>query len=253
MKIQFLSVCGWRPDREEEDTVSLLIDDQVQIDTGWHCVRNLLRAGKSPEDVRLLLFSHMHQDHYLSLPAFLFYLLNSRHDASTATVMGPERLEEVVEQSLALAGKHLHYAACPGPAVRRLRPGESIEHQNLRIDTCASSHAVPGLCYRLTDRQSGASAAYSGDTAYSEELVCLARGCDVLIHEQSRGPSARADAPNASRHSSAQEAARCAKAAGVGRLYLVHASSDNREESLQAARAIFPESYRPQNLESILL
>ena len=252
MKLQFLSVNGWRPDREEEDTVSLLINDTIMIDTGWNCVRNLLRAGKTPRDVSHLLFTHMHQDHYLSLPAFLFYLLNSYQDASTVSIYGPGRVEEVVDQSLTFAGRHIYYESCPSPAVRRLCAGDSLVIGSVRVDTCPSRHAVEGLCYRFTDLDSGSVCVYTGDTAPTDAITSFSRGCDVLIHEQSYGIDAPSDRPNSFSHSTVREAAECARDAGAGRLFLVHCPSSNRDESLSFARGIFPEAYRPEN-ESVLM
>lgn len=253
MKIQFLSVCSWRPDYEHEDTVSLLVNDSILIDTGWFCVRNLLRVGKTPEDVKLLMFTHMHQDHYMSLPAFIFYLLNNRHDASGVTIRGPERLEEVMDLSLALAGKHIHYVNEPGPNYSRLEPGEGIELEDLRIETCPSRHAAPGICFKFIDKKTGGVCVYTGDTAPSEIIDEFAKGCDVLIHEQSWGPTRPEGNVNRSAHSSAQDAARCAKKAGAKKLYLVHTPANNKEPSLAAAREIFAESYRPSDMDVIEL
>lgn len=249
MKIQFLSVCSWHPEREEEDTVSLLVNDHILVDTGWSCVRNLLRVGKTPEDVDTILFSHMHQDHYISLPSFLFYLLNDLHDASGVEVLGPTRVEEVVEQSLALAGKDLHYADCLPPRYRCVQPGETLELEDLRIETCSSNHAAPGLCYKFIDKKSGGICVYTGDTAPDPAITAFAKGCDVLIHEQSRAVRKYPGQTNPAMHSTVEDAAQCAKAAGAKKLYMVHAPSDNRDESIMVAKEIFENSIRPVDKE----
>ncbi len=251
MKVQFLSVSSWKPTRPEDDTVSLLVNDSILVDTGWMSVRNLLRVGKTPESIGLLLFTHMHQDRYISLPAFLFYLLNNDHDASTVTICGPERVEEVVSQSLTLAGRELHYRQCPLPGVRTLAPGDRMEWGGILSETCSSEHPAPGLCYRFTEKETGKSFVYTGDTISTEEIARFASGCGVLIHEQARGVSPEGLNGNPAKHSTAVEAAECAKKAGAGALYLVHAFPETKEDSLRAAREIFPESYRPDNMTVI--
>ena len=248
MKVQFLSVGSWKPTRAEDDTVSLLINDTILVDTGWMSIRNLLRVGRAPEEISLILFSHMHQDHYISLPAFLFYLLNNDHDASSVMVCGPERVEDVVAQSLTLAGKELHFRDCPAPVVRTLAPGESMESGSLLIETCASDHAMPGLCYRFTEKETGKRVVYTGDTISTEEIAHFASGCDVLIHEQARGISPEGLNGNPAKHSTAAEAADCARKANAAALYLVHTFPETKEESLRAAQKIFPNSVRPDNM-----
>ena len=93
-------------------------------------------------------------------------------------------------------------------------------------------HPVPTIGLRFeTD---GVAVAYSCDTAPTEAVVELARGVDLLIHE---GTGALPGV-----HSSPQEAARIAVAAGAKRLVLVHAPVVTDEASLEEARAIFPET-----------
>ena len=47
MEILFLSADGCRPEGVESDTVSLIINKEIMVDTGWHAVHNLLREGIS--------------------------------------------------------------------------------------------------------------------------------------------------------------------------------------------------------------
>ena len=64
MELRFLSADGWRPEGVESDTVSLLLNGEVMVDTGWHAVHNLLREKIPIENVRTLLLTHLHQDHF---------------------------------------------------------------------------------------------------------------------------------------------------------------------------------------------
>ncbi len=243
MDVTFLSVGSWCPLSAEDDTVSLLIDRHILVDTGWMAVRNLLRAGVSVEAVDTLLFTHMHQDHYMALPSLLFYLLNGRHDASGLTVYGPDGVEDIVRQALTFAGKERHYQKELPPTVRRLAGGDGIDFPGVKVRCIPSHHAAPGLCYRFTDTGTGRSLAYSGDTEVFEALAPFASGCEALIHEFSWGARRNNDIPNTARHSSAGEAARVAKDAGVRALYLVH--GPRTEGALAAARRVFPNTHLP--------
>lgn len=90
---------------------------------------------------------------------------------------------------------------------------------------------------------------YTGDTRPSKNVVELANGADILIHEcmfSAEDEEATQDAA----HSTTKQAAQVAKDAGVGKLYLTHISQRYTEPGkLEAeAREIFPESYIAKDL-----
>jgi ribonuclease Z len=133
--------------------------------------------------------------------------------------------------------------------VTELRGGAALDICGLQVRTCSARHSVPGLCYRF-ENGAGAAAVFSGDTACNPDLIELARGAGLLVHEASYGAkSVREDVRWG--HSGAPDAAEVAKAAGVGRLALVHCGQDARDAALAAARAIFPDSFLPADGEAI--
>lgn len=86
--------------------------------------------------------------------------------------------------------------------------------------------------------------AYCSDTAFFPELAQWVRGVDLLYHESTYLKSMEADAVKRG-HSTAEQAALCAKQAGVKKLLLGHYSSrvTDHKEFLNEAKAIFPETY----------
>ena len=85
----------------------------------------------------------------------------------------------------------------------------------------------------------GVRVAYSGDTRPCDRLVEAVRGADVLFHEAG-GLDANAENVHRSAHSTAGDAGRAARAAGVGRLYLTHLPGEDDAAALLAeARAAF--------------
>ena len=246
LTVEFLSTAGWLPENEANDTVSLLVNRHILVDTGWHCARNLLRAGVDPSAVDTLLLTHLHQDHYISLPSLLFYFFNGVHSAASLTICGPQGVSEIVEMAASFAGHDRYFPSVPLPRTEQLEPGGRLTLPDVTIEAVASRHAVPGLSYRFTDPQTGRRAVYSGDTAPFPGLVQFAEHADALIHECSWGARRDPNDENACRHSTSEEAALCALNARVGALYLVHCFEKNRGPALDAARSIFPNTFMPE-------
>lgn len=109
-----------------------------------------------------------------------------------------------------------------------------LENADFRILSSPIEHMVPGLGLRIEFSGGEFVLAYSADTNPIEEVVRLAEGADILIHEA---------AGSAEGHSSAAEAGEIAAKAGAQALYLIHYSlrGGNTEESLLAeAKKTFP-------------
>jgi ribonuclease Z len=99
----------------------------------------------------------------------------------------------------------------------------------------------------------GRSVVFSGDTRPCSSLTRLSRGADLLIHEASYLSELHAEAV-ARAHSTSVEAARTAAEAGAKRLALTHLSprhQDVPDQLLREARAVFPASFLPSDLDEI--
>ena len=73
---------------------------------------------------------------------------------------------------------------------------------------------------RIECPKTGAIVAYSGDSAYTEELIDCARDADFFLCEATWGDTSEGKAPRM--HLSGAEAGRIAKLAGAKTLVLVH-------------------------------
>lgn len=258
MRVEFLGTGSCLPDNEATDTASLLIERYIMVDTGWNPIRNLLRAGVEPGQVTHLFFTHMHQDHYLGLAQFLFYRITKYQRVDDLTIYGPEGLEEVVRRTLMYAGfdeivvgGERRPVADEKPHVVEL-PGEGeYELNGFSVRFIKSLHTTPSRCYRFTDTN-GKSIVYTGDTAPLEQLPAFAAGCDALIHESAFAERSSKEW-NLYCHSSAEDAAVAAKAAGAGKLYLVHMIERDRQAAQQAACLVFANTYCPKECDLILL
>ncbi len=124
------------------------------------------------------------------------------------------------------------------PKLVELSGGERLEVKGLLVDTISSDHAVPGVCYRVTDPVSGGSIGFTGDTRYRAEYADFFHDVDILFHECSMGEGPLPPRNEQCRHSSAIEAARVCNESGAKKLALVHCFEENREAALNKARTL---------------
>jgi ribonuclease Z len=133
-----------------------------------------------------------------------------------------------------------------GPLRRELQSGRSVQigDRTIRPEQI------------LGPPQPGRRIAYCTDTRPCDTGLELARGVDLLIHD-STFANAQAELACKTGHSTAEEAARVAEAAGALQLILWHLSSrfqgPGEESLLEEARRIFPNTDLARDLMSVRL
>ena len=98
MEFTFLGVDACIP-APGSDTASYLFERGLMIDVGWHATETLRRCGKTPADVRSVLFTHCHHDHVMALPALLYERF-AQSTAGELHLYGPEPLCETLERAI---------------------------------------------------------------------------------------------------------------------------------------------------------
>ena len=240
------------------DTASFVINGKYLVDTGWYAAIKMTGYGLDPLRLEYLFLTHCHHDHYLGLPHLLFYLAMRssaapRSERHPLKIVGPAPdVNRVVDLSKQFLQTEHFPAVRFDPQVIALEAGQTLEDPRFRLETCSSLHPVPGLCYRMTDKETGVVIAFTGDTAYDPGIVRHVQGASLLIHEASYGASP-APLANASLHSGAPDAARVAKEAGARRLALVHCARPDQPAALQAAQQIFANTFWPADGETVVL
>ncbi|WP_075182519.1 ribonuclease Z [Pantoea sp. 1.19] len=122
----------------------------------------------------------------------------------------------------------------PGPVYQRLKRGETVSLEDGRV--------LRGADY-LGRSLEGRKLAIFGDTAPCEAALALAKGVDLMVHETTL-EAAMAEKANARGHSTTEQAAALAKAAGARRLIATHFSArysiGDCQRLLAECQAIFP-------------
>lgn len=151
-------------------------------------------------------------------------------------------VEEKKDRSHFLIEKARKLSIPPGPAYRTLKEGKTVELPDGRI--------FQGKDF-INEIKKGRKIVFCGDTTYCENLVHLAKGADLLIHETTFSQQEE-DLAKRNFHSTTAIAARVAKKAQVKQLILTHISprySSNNNKSviteselLAEAQNEFPET-----------
>jgi phosphoribosyl 1,2-cyclic phosphodiesterase len=201
--------------------------------------------------VAVLLFSHTHWDHIQGLPFFR----PARSSANRLVILGPRRLGKTLEQILAgqMIDAYLPFTFDDLGAdliIKEVHNGEPLVVGNhTTVVPRRLSHPGGAFGYRIGCQ--GKSVAYASDTSHpvdglDPDVIELARGADLLIHDAQFTPEEKLEHPDWG-HSSWREAVEVAIVAGVGRVALFHHDPGRSDEELEAieaaARAVFPGAF----------
>ena len=234
---------GPRPRKENVSASNVLvINDQLYVvDCGNGVARQLVSAGLALPRLRHVFITHQHSDHNADYGNLLLLSWASGLRTQVDT-WGPPPLEKMTRLFFEMNAYDINTRIADEgrvPLVPLVHPheisegGVVMQDANVRVTSTLVDHppVVPAFAYRFdtADR----SIVFSGDTNRSENLIKLAQGADVLVHEALYVPAVDrlvARVPNAATlkehiiasHTSVEDCARVATAAGVKTLVLSH-------------------------------
>jgi ribonuclease BN (tRNA processing enzyme) len=211
------------------------------IDCGNGVARQMVLAGLSPSSLKAVFITHQHSDHNADYGNLLL-LSWAANLATKVDTYGPPPLAEMTRLFLQMDDYDIRTRMADEgrPDLRRLiavheitAAGPVMADANVKVSAALVDHGAvkPAFAYRFDcpDR----SIVFSGDTRPSPDLVALAKGADVLVHEVMYMPAMDrivAGESNArtlrehllSAHTSAEDVGKVATEAGVKTLVLNH-------------------------------
>ena len=211
------------------------------VDCGDGVARQLTAAGIPLTSLRHIFITHLHSDHILDYGNLILLAwavgLETRLDT-----WGPPPLERMTQLFFEMNAYDIKIRIADEtypPLVPLVHPhevtrgGTVMNDGTVKVTTTLVPHPIvePALAYRFDTPHR--SIVISGDTAPSDNLIRLAQGADVLVHEAMYLPGVdrlAARVPNhpglkqhlLASHTSAEDAGRVAQAAGVKLLVLSH-------------------------------
>jgi ribonuclease BN (tRNA processing enzyme) len=222
-------------------TLIIVNDTPYVIDCGDGVARQWVLAGVSLLKLRHIFITHQHSDHNADY-GNLILLAWATGLATRVDTWGPPPLVKMTKLFLEMNAYDIQTRITDEgrPPLKPLvhphefqQGGLVVRDENVKVTVALVDHPLvsPAFAYRFDapDR----SIVISGDTARSDNLVALARGADVLVHEAMWLPAVDAIVarnPNASTlkkhlldsHTTAEDCGKVAAAAGVKTLVLSH-------------------------------
>lgn len=219
---------------------AIVVGDRIYlVDCGDGVARQLALAKLPIRQLRAVFLTHLHSDHMAGYGPL--FLVSWASGLSTAVdTYGPPPLVamttsllEAYRFDIELRMKDEGY----GPLAPLIRPheisaaGEVFKDDRVRVTATLNNHPPIQHSFAFRFDTADRSIVISGDTTYSENVVKLARGADVLVHEVvSREfwerPNAPVPAPVVrhilASHTDAEDVGRIAAEAGVRTLVLSH-------------------------------
>lgn len=230
-----------RVNRSASAQVILVNDAAYVVDCGDGVARQLVAAGVPLTTLRHIFITHLHSDHIADYGNLILLAWAVGLDTRLDT-WGPPPLEKMTKLFFEMNAYDINIRIAdetypplvPLVHAHELTRGETVlTDGTVKVSTALVHHPAvePALAYRFDtpDR----SIVISGDTAPSDNLIQLAGGADVLVHEAMYLPGVdrlAARVPNhpglkqhlLASHTSAEDAGRVAQKAGVKLLVLSH-------------------------------
>jgi len=244
----------------KECSSAIVVDGRIYVvDCGYGALGRIAEAGLVYRDVGHIFLTHLHDDHTSDVVSLLSHQWTGGRVDPTV-VIGPFGTEHLVEAALSYFEANTVIRLADED--RSVQPSEIFSGRDIEATTAptevfaddrvtvssventhfpeSAKERVPyrAVSYRFDSRDR--SITFSGDTAYSENLVRLAEGSDIFVCETIEAATTRAnfdsrvaagayaDNPEGiwkhiiDTHTTTEDAGRMAAEAGVETLVLTH-------------------------------
>ena len=227
-----------------------LCDKSFLVDCGEGVLLTMQRLGVHTSRLYNIFISHLHGDHCFGLIGLLTTLGMLKRTQPMHIYAQPD-LEKLLTPLLDYHANDRQYDII----FHHINPRKNeviYEDRTVSVETIPLKHGVPtcGFLFKETHRiknedgtfgyETRKRYAYCSDTMYSEKIIPIIEGVDVLYHESTFLKEHGARSKEVM-HSTAAEAATIAQKANVGKLILGHYSAREEDHSLflQEAQPIF--------------
>ena len=227
-------------------------DKSFLIDCGEGVQLTIRQMALKTARLYSVFISHLHGDHCFGLIG-LISTLSMMHRTQPLHIYAHADLEKLLQPMLDYHCQELSFEVI----FHHINPRKQeviFEDRTVVVETVPLKHKVPTCGFLFTERHRRLNAetgefyheqakryAYITDTMYSEKIVPIIEGVDMLFHEATYTEQ-YADRCRGTMHSTAKQAAAIAQLANAKRLLIGHFSAreDDHNVFLREAQEIFP-------------
>lgn len=204
------------------------------VDLGYGASKRLFEAGVNPENIKNVLFTHLHADHSLD---YGYFMIMGWHDGrSELHVTGPKGTIQMHHAYTTMYEGDIMYRANLGISLKgvmenvefvEIEGGESFELDGVKISTIHVPHTAYTVAYKF--EADGKTVVVSGDLMYHEPFVEFAQNADMIVFDanqanstflQDRGPKFVANLNKS--HATMPQIAQMAEQAQAKAIILTH-------------------------------
>lgn len=229
MNIRFLGSASSVPN-VGNDCPCFLVNGKYLVDCGYSVLTALRNNNCDISKIEYIVFTHMHHDHYIGVAGLLFFMLQSKQkNIGELTILGPENMPEVMEKTYAFLQLDQFFSDAGRPRLVPLREGEVFETEDAIFKAGECYHPVDARCYRMESKIDNKVLAFTGDTAYKEDMAELFKNADAIIHDCTLGANDMQDDPKtrACGHSTLNEAIKMCERADIPIIFPMHMNDED--------------------------
>ncbi len=157
---------------------------QMLLDCGSTSLVGLQRCGIDPNEIDAILVSHLHGDHFGGIPYLLLEGKYVGQRSRPLTLLGPKGLKKQVEAATEALYPGLLSKKLPFKVNYRQFNTKIIEEiSGANVKCFKVSHGASKNAFGVRIEVGSKVISYTGDTQWTESLVPLAHGSDLLICE----------------------------------------------------------------------
>lgn len=158
--------------------------ENILIDCGMTTLKELQLQGINTDQIDVIIFSHLHGDHFGGLPLLILQMVKIQKRTKTLHIVSPPGLEQKLYDLLAIM--------YPGTEsilneididYISYRPEERVIMAHFQLMAFPVLHTDNVECYGIKLDVGGKTIAYSGDTAWTDQLYVIAEDADLFLCE----------------------------------------------------------------------
>lgn len=169
----------------KERSACTLIDNEILVDCGNGTVKTLMEQGVNVNDIRVILITHFHIDHFYDLPMFIFTKLFGNNDKVTK-IYGPLGTEKICEE---LFNKTM----IDGDNFQKLKIKSNVEFfeferlsaeeilEEYFVNSYVVDHCSKSPVYGYTIQKDNKIIGLSGDSNYCNNIDEILKTSDITV------------------------------------------------------------------------